>query len=106
MTCQGFSKLYSLENLDLSFNKLSDIEDIKYIGNLPCLENVVLTGNHLATTVDYRVRVLEYFGDRAKLICLDNERSSQAELDKVSVFRALRIVKEGKTPDLKNSFLQ
>lgn len=106
MTCQGFSKLYSLENLDLSFNKLSDIEDIKYIGNLPCLENVVLTGNHLATTVDYRVRVLEYFGDRAKLICLDNERSSQSELDKVSVFRALRIVKEGKTPDLKNSFLQ
>lgn len=85
---------------------MKNIEDIKFIANLPCLENVVFTGNHLATTIDYRVRVLEFFGDRAKYICLDNERPSQAELDKVSVFRALRIVKEGKTPDLKNSFLQ
>lgn len=105
-TCQGFSKLYSLENLDLSFNKLSNIEDVKQIGNLPCLENLLLTGSHLATTVDYRVKVFEYFGDRAKYICLDNEKASQGELDKVSVFRALRIVKEGRTPDLKNGFLQ
>lgn len=103
-TCKGFSKLYSLENLDLSFNQLKSIEEIMYIGDLPCLENLVLTGNILATTVDYRVRVLEYFGDRAKSIYLDNERPSQPELDKVSVFRALRIVKEGKTPDLRNSF--
>lgn len=48
--------------------------------------------------VDYRIKVLEQFGDRAKDICLDNEKASQAEIDKVQVLRALRIVKEGKTP--------
>lgn len=100
-TCKGFSKLYSLETLDLSFNQLKHIEEIMHLGELPCLENLILTGNSLATTVDYRVRVLEYFADRARYIYLDNERPSQPEIDKISVFRALRIVKEGKTPDLK-----
>lgn len=98
VTCKGFSKLYSLENLDLSSNKIIEIEEIRYVGGLPCLENFILTGNNVATTVDYRIKVLEFFGERAKYICLDNERPSQAELDKVSVLRALRIVKEGKTP--------
>ncbi|CAH1153756.1 unnamed protein product [Phaedon cochleariae] len=98
-SCIGFSKLYSLETLDLSCNKITEIEEIAHIGDLPCLENLLLTGNSVATTVDYRVKVLEYFGDKAKNICLDNEKPSQAELDKVSVLRALRIVREGKTPD-------
>ncbi|XP_018578496.1 nischarin [Anoplophora glabripennis] len=98
VTCKGFCKLYSLENLDLSSNKIMEIDEIKYVGGLPCLENFILTGNNVATTVDYRIKVLEFFGERAKYICLDNERPSQAEIDKVSVLRALRIVKEGKTP--------
>ncbi|CAG9828756.1 unnamed protein product [Diabrotica balteata] len=103
-TCQGFSKLYSLETLDLSSNKIVNIEDVRFLGDLPCLENLILTGNNVATTIDYRAKVLEYFGDRAKHICLDNEKPIQAELDKVSILRALRIVKEGKTPDLKTNF--
>lgn len=103
-TCKGFSKLYSLETLDLSSNKITNIEDIQLLGDLPCLENLMLTGNNVATSVDYRIKVLEYFGDKAKQICLDNEKPIQAELDKVSVLRALRIVKEGKTPDLKSTF--
>ncbi|CAH1103202.1 unnamed protein product [Psylliodes chrysocephalus] len=102
--CKAFSRLYSLETLDLSCNKINNVEDIQFLGDLPCLENLVLTGNNVATAVDYRVKVLEYFGDRAKNLCLDNEKPSQAELDKVSVLRALRIVKEGKTPDLKAGF--
>ncbi|ENN74261.1 hypothetical protein D910_03526 [Dendroctonus ponderosae] len=100
VTTKGFKKLYSLENLDLSCNKITEIEDLRYLGNLPCLENITLTGNNVSTTIDYRVKVLELFGNRAKDICLDNEKPSQSELDKVSVLSALRIVKEGKTPDL------
>lgn len=99
-TTKGFYKVYSLENLDLSCNKITDVEELEYLSKLPCLENLKLTGNNVSTTVDYRVKVLEMFGDRAKDICLDNEKPSQAEIDKVSVLSALRIVKEGKTPDL------
>ncbi|KAJ8918782.1 hypothetical protein NQ315_015102 [Exocentrus adspersus] len=100
VTCKGFSKLYSLENLDLSSNKITEIDEIKHIGGLPCLENFILTGNSVAATVDYRIKVLEFFKERAKFICLDNEKPSQAELDKVSVLQALSIIKEGKTPKL------
>ncbi|EFA11508.2 Nischarin-like Protein [Tribolium castaneum] len=99
---KGFRKLYSLVTLDLSCNKIDDIDEITYLGDLPCLENLVLTGNCVATTIDYRIKVLEHFKDRAKDICLDNEKPTQSELDKVSVLRALRIVKEGKAPDLTN----
>lgn len=100
---QGFEKLYSLETLDVSCNKISDINEIKYLGNLPCLENLTITANPVATIIDYRIKVLEYFGDRAKDICLDIEKPSQPEIDKVQILRALRIVKEGKTPNLNNS---
>lgn len=102
---QGFAKLYSLETLDISCNKITDIEEVGHIGDLPCLENLILTGNAVATTVDYRIKALEHFRERAKEICLDNERSTQQELDKVAVLRALRIVREGKTPNLNNSFM-
>lgn len=94
----GFSKLYSLESLNLSCNKISDIIEISHIGSLPCLENVILTGNVLATIVDYRAKVFEWFGNRAKDICLDNEKPSQSELDKAAVFQALTFLREGKTP--------
>lgn len=101
---RGFAKLYSLETLDVSCNHIADIEEVRHIGDLPCLENLVLTGNAVATTVDYRMKALESFAERAKEICLDNERPTQPELDKVAVLRALRIVKEGKTPNFSNSF--
>lgn len=101
---KGFAKLYSLETLDVSCNQITDVEEVRYIGELPCLENLILTGNAVATTVDYRIKALEHFGERAKEMCLDNERPTQPELDKVAVLRALRIVKEGKMPNLNNSF--
>lgn len=94
----AFSKLYSLEVLDVSCNRIEDIEEIKNIGHLPCLESLRLTGNPVSTIVDYRVKVLEPFGKRAADICLDNEEPNQKELDKVSVLQALRIVREGKSP--------
>lgn len=95
---QGFSKLYSLEDLDLTSNHISDLSEIKHISGLPCLENLILTGNPVAIVVDYRVRALEQFGGRAAEICLDNEKPSQKELDTVAVLQAIRIVKEGRTP--------
>lgn len=95
---QGFSKLYSLEGLDLTSNLISELSEIKHISGLPCLENLILTGNPVAIVVDYRVRVLEQFGGRAGEICLDNEKPSQKELDTVAVLQAIRIVKEGRTP--------
>lgn len=95
---QGFSKLYSLEGLDLTSNLVSDLSEIKHVSGLPCLENLILTGNPVATAVDYRVRALENFGGRAAEICLDNEKPTQKELDTVAVLQAIRIVKEGRTP--------
>ncbi|KAG7204404.1 hypothetical protein KM043_004848 [Ampulex compressa] len=94
----SFSKLYSLEGLDVSCNRIEKIEEVKNIGHLPCLEHLRLTGNPVSTIVDYRVKVLEPFGKRAADICLDNEKPNQKELDTVSVHQALRIAREGKSP--------
>lgn len=94
----SFSKMYCLEHLDVSCNRIENIEEVKYIGHLPCLENLRLTGNPVSTIVDYRVKVLEPFGKRAADINLDNEKPDQKELDTVSVLQALRIAKEGKSP--------
>lgn len=92
-----FTKMYCLESLDVSCNRIEEIEEVRHIGNLPCLENLSLTGNPVSTIVDYRVKVLEPFGKRASCICLDNERPDQKELDTVSILQALRIVREGKS---------
>lgn len=99
-TLRGFERLYSLENLDISCNRISDIEDIRYVAGLPCLEHLCLTGNPVAITVDYRVKVFEHFGSRAVDIYLDNEKPTQKEMDTAFILQALRIVKEGKTPNL------
>lgn len=41
------------------------IDEVKNIGNLPCLEKVVLASNPLSIIPDYRTKVLAQFGDRA-----------------------------------------
>ncbi|XP_038207299.1 nischarin [Zerene cesonia] len=99
---QGFSRLYSLESLDLSCNVITDIEEVQHICRLPCLEYLWLTANPVASSIDYRVKVLEQFNARMSELCLDNEKASERELDTARVLQALRVVKEKKTP----SFLQ
>ncbi|VVC94754.1 unnamed protein product [Leptidea sinapis] len=99
---QGFSRLFSLESLDLSCNLIADIEEVQHICRLPCLQYLWLTANPVATSIDYRVKVLEQFNDRMSEICLDNENASNKELDTARVLQALRVVKEGKLP----SFLE
>lgn len=101
-TLQGFSRLYSLESLDLSCNLITDVEEVQHICKLPCLEYLWLTANPVASSIDYRVKVIEQFNNRMTELCLDNEKASEKELDKARVLQALRIVKEGKTP----SFLE
>lgn len=41
------------------------IDEVKNIGSLPCLEKVVLSSNPLSIIPDYRTKVLAQFGDRA-----------------------------------------
>lgn len=93
-----FARLDSLKELDLGSNLISEPDEIKYVSHLPALEYLVLTGNRVSTIIDYRVKVFEYFGDRASELCLDNERASQKELDRAAILRALSVVREGKTP--------
>lgn len=99
---KGFSRLFSLECLDLSCNLITDVEEVQHICNLPCLEYLWLTANPVASSIDYRVKVIEQFNSRMGELCLDNEKASEKELDTARVLQALRIVKEGKTP----SFLE
>ncbi|KAJ4940488.1 hypothetical protein JOQ06_026788 [Pogonophryne albipinna] len=67
----GLTKLYSLVNLDLSHNQLDQLEEIRNIGSLPCLEKLNLSSNPMCIIPDYRTKVLAQFGDRASEVCLD-----------------------------------
>ncbi|KAA0202552.1 hypothetical protein HAZT_HAZT008825 [Hyalella azteca] len=96
----GLACLYSLVSLDVSSNLITDIKEVEHLSKLPCLEDVVLTGNPVATIVDYRTKVLECFGSRCSEICLDLERPTQRELDKVAVLQALRSAKESNVSKL------
>ncbi|KAK6625870.1 hypothetical protein RUM43_006169 [Polyplax serrata] len=96
-----FSKLYSLETLDVRSNKICDVDEVRHISHLPCLENLILTGNSVSVIVDYRIKVLELFGNRAAEICLDNEKSNQKELDKVAILQAIRLSKENRMTPIK-----
>lgn len=94
---KAFSKLFSLEMLDLGSNCVTDIEQIKYLSALQNLNYLVLSGNPVSTVVDYRIKVLGILNKKTSDFCLDNERPTQKELDTVAVMHALRIAKEGKT---------
>ena len=49
----GIEKLYALQALDLSDNFL-DVEEIKLLTRLPCLESIYLEGNPIAGEEGYR----------------------------------------------------
>lgn len=54
---RGFSALVSLHGLDLGSNIVADISEVQYIQSLEKLDYLVLTGNPVATVVDYRIKV-------------------------------------------------
>ncbi|KAG0713362.1 Nischarin [Chionoecetes opilio] len=97
---KGLSKLYSLASLNVSTNNICEIAEVSHIAGLPCLETLIITGNPVATVVDYRTKVLELFGQRAAEVCLDNERPTQRELEFVAVLQAIRASREGRLPTL------
>ncbi|OXA53215.1 nischarin [Folsomia candida] len=84
-----FSKLYSLTVLNLSCNVINDVDEVAHLSDLPCLEVLILTGNPVASTVDYRVRALAFFNERANDISLDNEKASLSEVDQISILQAI-----------------
>lgn len=94
---KAFSKLFSIEMLDLGSNLVVDIEQIEHLSGLQNMNYLVLSGNPVSTIVDYRIKVLGILNKRTSEFCLDNERPTQKELDTVAVMHALRIAKEGKT---------
>lgn len=97
---EGLSKVYSLVALNVSTNNICEISAVNHISRLPCLETLIITGNPVATVVDYRTKVLEIFGQRASEICLDNELPTQRELEFVAVLQAIRASREGRLPTL------
>ncbi|KRZ26306.1 Nischarin [Trichinella pseudospiralis] len=96
----GLSKLYSLEFLDLRDNQLSQIGHIWPLGQLPCLHELLVSGNTAENVVDYRTRILEAFGSRANELRLDNEYPTQRELDTIAVRLAIREAKEDRRRQL------
>ncbi|CAH1782631.1 unnamed protein product [Owenia fusiformis] len=92
----GLSKLYSLENLNISENEISQILEVKHLANLPCLEAVNLDKNPVTIVLEYRVKVLEFFQERAPEILLDGEKANQRELDTVAVLVAIQKGKKAK----------
>ncbi|XP_061542796.1 nischarin isoform X2 [Phycodurus eques] len=92
----GLGKLYSLVHLDLSHNQLAQLEEIKNIGSLPCLEKLNLSSNPMCIIPDYRTKVLAQFGDRAAEVCLDGQLTTEKELDTVEVLKAIQKAKEVK----------
>uniref|UniRef100_A0A7N8WN65 Nischarin n=1 Tax=Mastacembelus armatus TaxID=205130 RepID=A0A7N8WN65_9TELE len=92
----GLTKLYSLVNLDLSHNQLAQLEEIRNIGSLPCLEKLNLSSNPMCIIPDYRTKVLAQFGDRAAEVCLDGTVTTEKELDTVEVLKAIQKAKEVK----------
>lgn len=87
---EGFRKLFTLVKLDVSCNAIESIDEVDHVANLPCLEELILTGNPIAGTVDYRSRVLARFNDRINEIYLDNEKGSAHEIDTALALAALR----------------
>lgn len=86
----AFRKLFTLVKLDVSCNSIESIDEVDYVAGLPCLEELILTGNPIAGTVDYRSRVLARFNDRINDIYLDNEKGSAQEIDTALALAALR----------------
>ncbi|EFO21082.2 hypothetical protein LOAG_07406 [Loa loa] len=92
----GLHKLYALEFLDLTDNTVASPDDLRAVGALPCLDHLILRGNPIRQVIEYRIKVLEHFGERAVEVKLDSRKPDQREADTISVRLALRKAREEK----------
>lgn len=111
----GLAKLYGLVTLDVRSNRIAELDAVRAISSLPCLEDLTLTGNPVTTVLDFRTKVftlfgtfwrlcfiyfyinyfwIQFIGSRASEVCLDNERPMQKELDTVAILLALNAAKK------------
>ncbi|GMT24149.1 hypothetical protein PFISCL1PPCAC_15446, partial [Pristionchus fissidentatus] len=86
----GLSKLYSIETLDVSNNRLKNPENVSSIGSLPCLVELSMEGNEIAERLDYRTTVLEAFGGRFDEVILDGRSVDGREKNTIGVRLALK----------------
>jgi Leucine-rich repeat (LRR) protein len=82
---EGLEKLYSLEQLDLSNNRLTEYEEVSRIAALPCLTTIKLYGNPIAKLQKYRITVLS--------MLRSNDTSSSGNVQAVAL--------DGKLPSLR-----
>ncbi|VTJ88957.1 Hypothetical predicted protein [Marmota monax] len=59
----GLHKLYSLVNLDVSDNRIEQMEEVRNIGSLAYLEHVALLKSPLSIIPDYQTKLLAQFGE-------------------------------------------
>ncbi|XP_014291657.1 nischarin [Halyomorpha halys] len=94
----GIEQLSSLETLHVSFNLIEEFEELDSLSKLVKLINVDLVGNPISQKTDYRIKVLIKFGTRVSAVCLDNEVTTNHELELLAVVQAIHFVQEGKLP--------
>ncbi len=97
---KGLGKLYSLVNLDVSKNCIEHVLEVYYISNLPCIESLTLKENPITSIMDYRTKVLDLFQDQYVQMTLDGIKTSQKEIDKVAILKAIQKAKDGKSKKL------
>ena len=56
----GLSRLYSLRHLNVAANRIKDLDSVRPVSGLPCLESLNLQGNVVTTIVDYRSVCLHF----------------------------------------------
>lgn len=63
ISLDGLGKLYGLVSLDIHSNRITDLEKIRRVACLPCLEEFTLIGNPVTTALDFRTKVFTMFGN-------------------------------------------
>ncbi|KAI5732562.1 hypothetical protein M8J76_001730 [Diaphorina citri] len=87
----GLDGMENLQSLDLGSNFISDLSEISNISCLDQLTNINLTGNPIATIIDYRIKILQLFFKRANQIVLDSEKPTSKEIDCTNILNALLV---------------
>jgi len=92
---QGLEKLFGLERLDLSGNRIEPLVELQRLGDLPMLSELCLNGNPLTKKKGYRESAIAWLS--STLSVLDGEPLSRREKELNLTSSALR---GGFVPDI------